>query len=142
MRFLGHVDSKKWIHFSFSKIEANKNWKAPTTPIEVCQFLGLLGYYWIFIKNLSKIAKPLTALTQKDMKFDWDVKQLSAFQKLKQVLYNASILSLLEGTQDYGLFCNARAKIIAYASRQLKPNETNNTTHDLELGVVVFALKI
>ncbi|GJZ67147.1 putative reverse transcriptase domain-containing protein, partial [Tanacetum coccineum] len=77
----------------------------------------------------------------------------SAFQLLKQKLCEASILALPEGNDDFVVYCNAshqglgvvlmqREKVIAYASRQLKPNEENYTTHDLELGAVVFALKI
>ncbi|GJZ60871.1 putative reverse transcriptase domain-containing protein [Tanacetum coccineum] len=79
--------------------------------------------------------------------------QKSAFQLLKQKLYEAPILALSEGNDDFVVYCNAshqclgavlmqREKVIAYASRQLKPHEENYTTHDLELGVVVFALKI
>ncbi|KAI3790531.1 hypothetical protein L2E82_03636 [Cichorium intybus] len=153
VHFLGHVVSSKGIHVDPSKIEAIKDWKAPTTPTEVRQFLGLAGYYRRFIENFSKIAKPLTALTQKEKKFDWEERHESAFQKLKQLLCSAPILSLPEGIEDFVVFCDAshqglgcvlmqRNKVIAYASRQLKPNETNYTTHDLELGAVVFALKI
>ncbi|GJR73797.1 putative nucleotidyltransferase, ribonuclease H [Tanacetum coccineum] len=79
--------------------------------------------------------------------------QESAFQLLKQKLYEAPILALPEGNDDFVVYCDAshqglgallmqREKVIAYASRQLKPNEENYTTHDLELGAVVFALKI
>ncbi|GJU46835.1 putative reverse transcriptase domain-containing protein [Tanacetum coccineum] len=79
--------------------------------------------------------------------------QKSAFQLLKQKLYEASILALPEGNDDFVVYCDAfhqglgavlmqREKVIAYASRQLNPNEENYTTHNLELGVIVFALKI
>ncbi|KAI3732381.1 hypothetical protein L1987_63585 [Smallanthus sonchifolius] len=65
VQFLGHVVNEKGIHVDPSKIEAIKNWAAPTTPTEVRQFLGLAGYYRRFIEGFSKIAQPLTALTQK-----------------------------------------------------------------------------
>ncbi|GJV17351.1 putative reverse transcriptase domain-containing protein [Tanacetum coccineum] len=79
--------------------------------------------------------------------------QESAFQLLKQKLCEAPILALLEGNDDFVVYCDAslqglgavlmqREKVIAYASRQLKPHEENYTTHDLELGAVVFAYKI
>ena len=71
VHFLGHVVSNRGIHADPTKIEAAKNWDAPRTPTEVQQFLGLAGYYRRFIENFSKIAKPLTALTQKEIKFDW-----------------------------------------------------------------------
>ncbi|GJU69304.1 putative reverse transcriptase domain-containing protein [Tanacetum coccineum] len=114
------------IHVDPSKIEAVKNWKAPRTPYEVRSFLGLEAYNRRFIKNFSKIAKPLIVLTQK---------------------------TLPDRPEDFVVYCNAsglglgcvlmqRGKVIAYASRKLKIHEKNYTTHDLELGAVVFALKI
>ncbi|GJW48946.1 putative reverse transcriptase domain-containing protein [Tanacetum coccineum] len=80
------------------------------------------------------------------------VKQEEAFQTLKDNLCNAPILSLLDGIEDFVVYCDAsnqglccvlmqRGKVIAYASRQLKIDEKNYTTHDLELGAVVYALK-
>ncbi|KAI3682772.1 hypothetical protein L1987_83010 [Smallanthus sonchifolius] len=150
VHFLGHVINKEGIHVDPSKIEAIKNWEAPKTPTEVRQFLGLAGYYRRFIENFSKIALPLTTLTQKEKKYDWSDKLESAFQLLKQKLCSTPILSLPEGIENFVVYCDAshqglgyvlmqREKVIAYASRQLKVHEKNYTTHDLELG---FALKI
>nr|GFD05859.1 putative reverse transcriptase domain-containing protein [Tanacetum cinerariifolium] len=101
----------------------------------------------------SKIAKPMTKLTQKKVKFEWGDKQEVAFQLLKQKLCSAPILALPKGSEDFIVYCDAsnkglgavlmqREKVISYASRQLKIHEKNYTTHDLELGAVVFALKI
>ncbi|GJX66676.1 putative reverse transcriptase domain-containing protein [Tanacetum coccineum] len=70
VHFLGHVVNHDGIHVDPSKIEAVKSWKAPTTPSEVRSFLGLAGYYRRFIENFSKIAKPLTSLTQKNQKYE------------------------------------------------------------------------
>ncbi|GJR62467.1 putative reverse transcriptase domain-containing protein [Tanacetum coccineum] len=89
----------------------------------------------------------------KNKKYSWGEDQESAFQLLKQKLYEVPLLALPEGNDDFVIYCDAshqglgavlmkREKVIAYASRQLKPNEENYTTHDLELGAVVFALKI
>nr|GEX90556.1 putative reverse transcriptase domain-containing protein [Tanacetum cinerariifolium] len=111
------------------------------------------SYYQRFIEGFSKIAKPLTKLTQKHKKYIWEEDQELAFRLLKQKLYEAPILALPEGIDDFVFYCDAslqglgavlmqKEKVIAYASRQLKPNEENYITHDLELGVVVFALKI
>ncbi|GJU21459.1 putative reverse transcriptase domain-containing protein [Tanacetum coccineum] len=108
-----------WIYL---RIEAVKNWASPTTPSEIRQFLGL-------------------------------AEQEEAFQLLKQKLCAAPILALPKGSEDFVVYCDAsikglgavlmqRMKVITYASRQLKIHEKNYTTHDLELGAVVFALKI
>nr|GEV05238.1 putative reverse transcriptase domain-containing protein [Tanacetum cinerariifolium] len=141
------------LHVDPAKIEAVKNWASPTTPTEIRQFLGLAGYYRRFIKDFPKIAKYLTLLTQKDKKFVWGKDQEMAFKILKQKLCEAPILALPEGNDNFVVYCDASIqglgavlmqieKVIAYASRQLKPHEKNYTTHDLELGAVVFALKI
>ncbi|GKC36162.1 putative reverse transcriptase domain-containing protein, partial [Tanacetum coccineum] len=134
-------------------IESIKDWASPKTPTEIHQFLGLAGYYQRFIEGFSKIAKPMTKLTQKKVKFIWGNKQEAAFQLLKQKLCSAPIMALPKGSEDFIVYCNTlikglgdvlmkREKVIAYASRQLKIHEKNYTTHDLELGAVVFALKI
>nr|GEX52108.1 putative reverse transcriptase domain-containing protein [Tanacetum cinerariifolium] len=135
------------IHVDPAKIEAVKNWASLTTPTEVRQFLGLAGYYRRFIEGFLKITKSLTELTQKSKKYIWGENQESAFQLLKQKLCEAPILALPEGNDDFVIYCDAshqglgavlmqREKVIAYASRQLKPHEENYTTHDLELGAV------
>ncbi|GJU07738.1 putative reverse transcriptase domain-containing protein, partial [Tanacetum coccineum] len=153
VQFLGHVIDSKGIHVDPAKIEAIKDWASPKSPTEIRQFLGLAGYYRRFIEGFSKIAKPMTKLTQKKVKFVWGDKQEAAFQLLKQKLCSAPILALPEGSEDFIAYCDAskkglgavlmqREKVIAYASRQLKIHEKNYTTHDLELGAVVFALKI
>ncbi|GJQ92511.1 putative nucleotidyltransferase, ribonuclease H [Tanacetum coccineum] len=147
VQFLGHLIDSQGLHVDPAKIEAVKNWTSPTTPTEIRQFLGLAGYYRRFIKDFSKIAKSLTELTQKNKKYIWGEDQESAFQLLKQKLCEAPILALLEGNDDFVVYCDAshqglgavlmqREKVIAYASRQLKPNEENYTTHDLKLGAV------
>nr|GFB55450.1 putative reverse transcriptase domain-containing protein [Tanacetum cinerariifolium] len=153
VQFLGHLIDSLGLHVDPAKIKAVKNWTSPTTPTEIRQFLGLAGYYRRFIKDFSKIAKSLTILTQKDKMFVWGEDQEMAFQILKQKLCDAPILALPEGNDDLIIYCDVsiqglgvvliqREKVITYASRQLKPHEENYTTHDLELGAVVFALKI
>ncbi|GJY55352.1 putative reverse transcriptase domain-containing protein [Tanacetum coccineum] len=153
VQFLGHVIDSKGIHVDPTKIESIKDWASPKSPTEILQFLGLAGYYRRFIEGFSKIAKPMTKLTQKKVKFEWSDKQEAAFQLLKQKLCSAPILALPEGSKYFIAYCDAskkglgavlmqREKVIAYASRQLKIHEKNYTTHDLELGAVVFALKI
>ncbi|GJU60535.1 putative reverse transcriptase domain-containing protein [Tanacetum coccineum] len=153
VQFLGHVIDSKGIHVDPAKIESIKYWASPRTPTEILQFLGLSGYYRRFIEGFSKIAKSMTKLTQKKVKFDWGDKQEAAFQLFKQKLCSAPILALPEGAEKFIVYCDAshkglgvvlmqNEKVIAYASRQLKIHEKSYITHDLELGAVVFALKI
>ncbi|GJZ13854.1 putative reverse transcriptase domain-containing protein [Tanacetum coccineum] len=122
VQFQGHVINGDGIHVDPSKIEVVKNWKAPRTLFEVRSFLGL-------------------------------ERKENAFRTLKDKLCNAPVLALPDGPKDFVVYCDAsslglgcvlmqRGKVIAYASRQLKIHEKNYTTHDLELGAVVFALKI
>ncbi|GJT31124.1 retrotransposon protein, putative, ty3-gypsy subclass [Tanacetum coccineum] len=129
VQFPGHVFDSQGIYVDPAKIESIKDWASPQPPTEIHQFLGLVGYYQRFIEGFSKIAKPMTKLTQKKVKFEW------------------------EGSEDFIVYCDAskkglgdvlmqREKVIAYASRQLKIHEKNYTTHDLELGAVVFSLKL
>ncbi|GJZ92792.1 putative reverse transcriptase domain-containing protein [Tanacetum coccineum] len=115
--FLGHVINGDGLHVDSSKVEAVKNWEAPRTQLEVRSFLG--------------------------------EEQERAFQTLKDKLCNAPVLALPEGPEDFVVYCDAsglglgcvlmqRVKVIPYASRQLKIHEKNYTTHDLELGAIVF----
>nr|GFB18800.1 putative reverse transcriptase domain-containing protein [Tanacetum cinerariifolium] len=153
VQFLGHMIDSQGIHVDPAKIESVKDWTSPKSPTKIRQFLGLAGYYRRFIEGFSKIAKPMTKLTQKKVKFEWGDKQEEAFQLLKQKFCSAPILALPDGCEDFIVYCDAsnkglgavlmqREKVISYASRQLKIHEKNYTTHDLELGAVVFALKI
>ncbi|GKD67194.1 putative reverse transcriptase domain-containing protein, partial [Tanacetum coccineum] len=153
VQFLGHVIDSEGIHVDPAKIESIKDWASPKSPTEIRQFLGLAGYYRRFIEGFSKIAKPMTKLTQKKVKFVWGDKQEAAFQLLKQKLCSAPILALPEGSEDFIAYCDAskkglgavlmqREKVISYASRQLKIHEKNYTTHDLELGAVAKELNM
>nr|GEW60662.1 retrovirus-related Pol polyprotein from transposon TNT 1-94 [Tanacetum cinerariifolium] len=106
VQFLGHVINRDGIHIVPSKIEAGKNWKAPRTPSKVCSFLRLAGYYRRFIKNFSKIVKPLV-LTQKSKTFDWVEEHENAFQTLKGKLCNAPVLALPDRREDFMVYCDA-----------------------------------
>jgi hypothetical protein len=126
--------------------------KAPTNPTEVRAFLGLAGYYRKFVKGFSSIAHPLTQLLKKDKKFEWTEKCEQSFQELKKRLVSAPILTMPDITKSFDVYCDASklglgsvlmqdGKVIAYLSPQLRPHELNYPTHDLELAVVVYALK-
>ncbi|GKA80659.1 putative reverse transcriptase domain-containing protein [Tanacetum coccineum] len=108
--FPGHVIDNQGIHVDPAKIESIKDWASPKSPTEIRQFLGLAGYYQRFIKGFSKIAKPMTKLTQKKVKFEWGDKQETMFQPLNQKLCSAPILALPEGSKDFIVYCDASIK--------------------------------
>ena len=151
--FLRHIVSAVGIRVDPMKIEAIVNWKPPRNVTEVRSFLGLAGYYRRFVQGFSVIASSLTRLLRKGVKFDWDDKCQSSFEKLKEILIEAPVLIQPTSGRDYTVYSDASriglgcvlmqdGKVVAYASRQLKPHEQNYPTHDLELAAVVFALKI
>ncbi|GJZ94558.1 putative reverse transcriptase domain-containing protein, partial [Tanacetum coccineum] len=107
VQFLGHVVNRDGIHVDPSKFESVKNWKTPESPTEIRSFLGLAGYYRRFIENFSKIAKPLTLLTQKNKAYVWGDKQDKAFKILKEKLCNAPVLALPDGPDDFVVYCDA-----------------------------------
>ncbi|XP_031127569.1 uncharacterized protein LOC116029662, partial [Ipomoea triloba] len=151
--FLGHIITREGIAVDPTKIRAVIEWEPPKSVTEVRSFLGLAGYYRRFVQDFSKIARPLTNLLKKTTKYSWSGECEQAFQELKKRLTTAPVLTLPVGTEGYELYTDASHKglgcvlmqhgrVIAYASRQLKPHEANYPTHDLELAAVVFALKI
>ncbi|CAN4096864.1 unnamed protein product [Withania somnifera] len=130
-----------------------RDWPRPTSVTKVCGFISLDGYYRRFVEGFSMIATPLTKPTRKDVAFRWSEECESSFVKLKDLLTTALVLTLPVRGQGFFVYCDAfgigpgcvlmqRGKVIAYASRQLKMHERNYPTHDLELAVIVFALKI
>ncbi|GJT04933.1 putative reverse transcriptase domain-containing protein [Tanacetum coccineum] len=110
VQFLGHVIDSEGVHVDPAKIESIKDWASPKSPTEIRQFLGLAGYYRRFIEGFSKIAKPITKITQKKVKFVWGDKQEATFQLLKQKLCSAPILALLEGSEDFIAYCDTSKK--------------------------------
>nr|CAD39902.2 OSJNBa0065B15.6 [Oryza sativa Japonica Group] len=153
VKFLGHVISAGGVAVDPSNVESVTNWKQPKTVSEIRNFLGLAGYYRRFIENFSKIAKPMTRLLQKDVKYKWSEECEQSFQELKNRLISAPILILPGPKKGFQVYCDASklglgcvlmqdGKVVAYASRQLRPHEKNYPTHDHELAAVVHALKI
>ncbi|GKB77301.1 putative reverse transcriptase domain-containing protein [Tanacetum coccineum] len=110
VQFLGHMIDCKGIPMDPAKIKSIKNWASPKTLTDIRQFLGLGGYYRRFIEGFSKIAKPLTNLTQNTVMFEWGDKEEEAFQLLKKKLCSASILALPEGTENFVVYCGALQK--------------------------------
>ncbi|GMH11794.1 hypothetical protein Nepgr_013635 [Nepenthes gracilis] len=113
----------------------------------------MAGYYRRFVENFSRIALPLARLMMKETSFHWTEECDQSFQKLKDCLTSAPILTISDCSGDFEVYCDAskfglscvlmqKGKFVAYGSRQLKTHEKNYPTHDLELAAVIFALKI
>ena len=94
--FLGHVINQHGILVDPSKVSTIIGWPRPSNVKEVRSFLGLAGYYRRFVKDFSIIAKPMTKLTQKDVKFQWNEECERTFSTLKNSLVTAPILTLPE----------------------------------------------
>ena len=151
--FLGHVISAQVVLVDPQKVAVVDNWEQPQTVTKVRSFLGLAGYYRRFVKGFSTIALPLTKLTRKEVPFVWSEECEKSFQRLKYLLTHALVLALPDDNGNFEIYSDAslnglgcvlmqHKKVIAYASRQLKPHEMNYPTHDLELAAIIFALKI
>jgi hypothetical protein len=135
-----------------SKGQEVLDWKPPRTVYQVCSFLGLAGYYCIFILNFSKIFKHITDLFKKEEKFVWNAKHDKVFQTLKKFLTTSPVLAQSSITKSFDVYCDAsgtelgrvlmqEGHVIAYSSYQLRPHEEHYPTHDLELAPVVHALR-
>ncbi|GJX96463.1 putative reverse transcriptase domain-containing protein [Tanacetum coccineum] len=137
VQFLGYVIDSQGIHVDPAKIESIKVWASPKSLTEIHQFLGLVGYYRRFIEGFSKITKPITKLTQKKVKFEWGDKQETTFQLLKKKLCSAPILALLEGSENFIVYCDASIKGLGAVLMQrekslqhiLNQKELNMTQH-------------
>jgi hypothetical protein len=127
--------------------------KPPKSVHQIRSFLGLAGYYPRFIPDFSRIAKPMTELLEKGVKFVWSEECDKAFHTLREYLTSAPMLTQPNMSKPFEVFCDASGtglgcvlmqenRVIAYASRALRPHEKNYPTHDLELAAVVHALKI
>ncbi|XP_062119099.1 uncharacterized mitochondrial protein AtMg00860-like [Humulus lupulus] len=129
--FLGHIISKDGIKVDPLKIEVVKDWPQSKNASEVRCFLGLAGYYQKFVEGFSKIARPLTELTKKGIKFVWTKDYVRCFEELKDRLITTPVLSLPTNNEKFAVYCDASKKglgcvlmqakkVVAYASRQLK----------------------
>jgi hypothetical protein len=153
VKFLGHTIYKDGISMDHSKVQEVMDWKPPKSVHQIRNFLGLAGYYRQFILDFSRIAKPMTELLKKGVKFVWSEECDKAFHTLREYFTSAPVLTQPNMSKLFEVFCDASGtglgcvlmqenRVIAYASRALRPHEKNYPTHDLELAAVVHALKI
>jgi hypothetical protein len=136
-----------------SKVQEVMDWKPPKSVHQIRSFLGLVGYYRRFILDISRIAKPMTELLKKGVKFVWSEECDKTFHTLREHLTSAPVLTQPDMSKAFEVFCDASGtglgcvlmqenRVVAYASLALRPHEKNYSTHDLELAAVVHALKL
>jgi hypothetical protein len=151
--FLGHIISEGGISVDPSKVKDVLSWKTPQNVSDIRSFLGLAGYYRRFIEGFSKISKLMMELLAKGNTFEWMSRRETNFQELKKRLTMAPVLTMPDMEKPFSMYCDVSGQglgcvlmqdghVVAYASRQLRKHEEKYPTHDLELVVVVHALKI
>jgi hypothetical protein len=150
--FLGHIINREGLAIAPKKVTAIMDWKAPKDVRGIKSFIGMDGYYRRFIEGFSKISRPMIAMLAKKVEFKWTPACQKSFETLKEKLTTAPILILPDVHKPFSVYCDAsytglgcvlmqEGRVVAYSSRQLKIHEKNYPTHDLELAVVVHALK-
>jgi hypothetical protein len=154
--YLGHVVSNKGIHTDPTKIEAVKEWPVPNNLKEVRSFVGLCSYYRRFIKNFSKIARPLHKLTEVNQVFTWSQECMDSFCSLQHSLISAPILAypnpvsryiLDTDASDFGIGAvlsqvqDGQERVIAYASKSLSRSERRYCVTRKELLAIVKFVK-
>jgi hypothetical protein len=105
--FLGHITPKGDITVDPGMVKDVLDWKVPQTVKAVHSFLGLASYYWRFIENFSKIAKPLTSLLEKSADFLWTNERQKAFDVLKKRLTTAPVLTLPDHSNRFTVYYDA-----------------------------------
>jgi hypothetical protein len=134
------------------KVTTILDWKTQKDVRRIKSFIGMVGYYRRFIEGFSKIARPMTALLAKKVEFKWTPACQKSFETLKEKLTTAPVLILPDVHKPFSVYCDAsytglgcvlmqEGRVVAYSSRQLKIHEKNYPTHDLELAVMVHAMK-
>ena len=152
---LGHIIFEKGIEVDKAKVELISKLPAPTNVKTVRQFLGHEGFYRRFIRDFSKIAKPLYKLLEKDVKFEWDAECQEKFEELKAHLTIAPIVRAPDWHLPFEVMCDAsdlaigavlgqriegKPYVVYYASKTLNETQRNYTTTEKELLAVVYAL--
>ena len=167
--YLGHVVSMDGIHTDPSKIEAVKNWPIPQNTKDVRKFLGFTGYYRRFVKGYAAIARPLTDLlvghptkpkgrkkkTVDMTPFTWGPEQQTSFETIVRHLSSPPVLAYADYSKPFTLHVdassnglgavlyqtqNGKKRVIAYASRSLRPAERSYPAHKLEFLALKWAV--
>lgn len=156
IKYLGHTVSAEGITPNADKVEAILNFPTPRSVTELQSFLGLAGFYRSYVENFSRLAVPLTALTRKNVPFEWKQEQQEAFDYLRSRLLDAPILVFPDYDLPFVIYTDAsdyavgaalmqmrgsKLHPIAYFSKQMNSAQRNYSTTDKEALGVVLALK-
>ena len=151
----GHKISGTGLEVDQSKVSIIKTLAPPTTVKGIRSFLGHAGFYRRFIKDFSKIARPLCRLLEKDTKFNFDDSYKAAFEEIKIRLVQAPIIAAPEWDQGFEIMCDASDfamgavlgqriekifRVIYYASRTFNEAQENYSTTEKEMLAIVFCL--
>lgn len=154
--YLGHIISENGVKPCPKKIEAVKNFPVPRCKKDVKSFLGLVGYYRRFIKNMARIAKPLTVVTKEHRTFFWGQEQQKSFERLRDLICTEPILQFPDFSRPFVVTTDASNfaigavlsqgvigsdRPIAYASRTLSPAECNLSTTEKEMLAIIWAVE-
>ncbi|WKA10534.1 hypothetical protein VitviT2T_028100 [Vitis vinifera] len=152
---LGHIIFSQGIEVDKAKVELIVKLPSPTTVKGVRQFLGHAGFYRRFIKDFSKLARPLCELLVKDTKFVWDDRCQRSFEELKLLLTTAPIVRAPNWQLPFEVMCDVsdfaigvvlgqredgKPYVIYYAIKMLNEAQRNYIITEKELLVVVFDL--
>ncbi|MCO5582816.1 hypothetical protein L7F22_036716 [Adiantum nelumboides] len=143
IKYLGFILSEDGISIDPAKIQDTVDWHVSTNPSELRGFLGITGWYRIFIKGYATIAAPLTNLLKKGVKINWKLEHQEKFDELKQYVTTASCLKLPDFDQPFEVVTDAsgiaiagvfmqEGRPVAFTSRKLRIHERNYPTHDLD----------
>ena len=105
--FLGHVVSSDDISMDLNKTKTVMDWPRPTIVTEIRSFLGFASYYKQFIKGFSRLSSPMTKLTRKGEKFEWNDACERAFQELKRKLTTTPVLAIPRSGEKYSIYSDA-----------------------------------
>jgi len=153
---LGHKISSKGIEVDKAKVDVIEKLPPPTNVKGIRTFLGHAGFYRRFIKDFSKIAKPLSNLLNKDISFNFDAECLNVFNLLITSLVSAPIITTPNWELDFELMCDTSDYVVGavlgqrknkifhsihYASKVLNEHQVNYATTEKELLAIVYALE-
>jgi hypothetical protein len=120
VKFLGHTISSNGISVDPSKVQEVLDWKTRTSVHQICSFLSLAGYYHRFILDFSRIAKPMTELLKKEVKFVWDEDCEKAFDTLREHLTTAPVLPQLDNTKPFDVYYDTSGTGVVYLCKTIK----------------------